>query len=141
VIRVVVDANVLDRRRLPDPRWLDRRSCWTPRSTAESNCSARRYCWPRSPPCSRPRLRRYLSPDEALRFVSDLASQTTHVADAPTPHPALCRDPHDDDLVALAVAARADAIVTGDRDLLELPDPPLAVLTPRALIERLDAPL
>lgn len=33
-----------------------------------------------------------------------------------------------------------DAIVTGDRDLLEPPQPPVAVLTPRALIERLDAP-
>ncbi len=88
----------------------------------------------------RPRLRRYLSIDEAARFVTDLASQTTHVGDAPTPHPAACRDPHDDYLVALAVATRADAIVTGDRDLLELPEPPVVVLTPRALIERLDAP-
>lgn len=89
----------------------------------------------------RPRLRRYLSLDEAVRFVTDLASQTTHVADAPTPHPAECRDPHDDCLVALAVATRADAIVTGDHDLLELPEPPVTVLTPRALIERLDASL
>ncbi|MGH2916990.1 MAG: putative toxin-antitoxin system toxin component, PIN family [Solirubrobacteraceae bacterium] len=64
-------------------------------------------------------MRRYLSLDEAVRFVTDLGSQTTHVADAPTPHPAVCRDPHDDYLVALAVATRADAIVTGDRDLLE----------------------
>jgi len=88
----------------------------------------------------RPRLRRYLSLDEAERFVIDLASQTTHVDDAPLPHPAVCRDPRDDYLVALAVATRADAIVTGDRDLLEMPDSPLAVLTPRSLIERLDAP-
>ncbi len=88
----------------------------------------------------RPRLRRYLSLDEAERFVIDLASQTTHVNDAPLPHPSVCRDPRDDYLVALAVATRADAIVTGDRDLLEMPDSPLAVLTPRSLIERLDAP-
>jgi hypothetical protein len=33
----------------------------------------------------RPRLRRYLSLDEADRFVTDLASQTTHVNDAPEP--------------------------------------------------------
>jgi putative PIN family toxin of toxin-antitoxin system len=89
----------------------------------------------------RPRLRRYLSLDEAVRFVTDLVSQTTHVADAPTPHPAVCRDPHDDYLVALAVATRADAIVTGDRDLLELPEPPIAVLTPRGLVERPATPL
>ncbi len=88
----------------------------------------------------RPRLRHYLSLDEAERFVIDLASQTTHVNDAPLPHPAVRRDPRDDYLVALAVATRADAIVTGDRDLLEMPDSPLAVLTPRSLVERLDAP-
>ncbi|MCA1680397.1 MAG: hypothetical protein LC777_16315 [Actinobacteria bacterium] len=52
-----------------------------------------------------------------------------------------CAATRDDYLVALAVATRADAIVTGDRDLLELPEPQVAVLTPRALIERLDAPL
>jgi len=87
----------------------------------------------------RPRLRRYLSLDEAARFVADLASQTTQVPDSPAPHPAVCRDPDDDYLVALAIATRADAIVTGDRDLLELQNPSVAVLTPRALIERLDA--
>lgn len=88
----------------------------------------------------RPRLRRYLSLDEAERFIADAAAQTTYVNDAPEPHPAVCRDPRHGYLVALAVARRADAIVTGDRDLLELPDPPVAVLTPRVLIERLDAP-
>jgi putative PIN family toxin of toxin-antitoxin system len=87
----------------------------------------------------RPRLRRYLSLDEARRFVADLASVTTQVDDAPLPHPAVCRDPRDDYLVALAVATHADAIVTGDRDLLDLVEPPVAVLTPRALTERLDA--
>jgi putative PIN family toxin of toxin-antitoxin system len=87
----------------------------------------------------RPRLRRYLSLDEARRFVADLASVTTQVDDAPLPHPAVCRDPRDDYRVALAVATHADAIVTGDRDLLDLVEPPVAVLTPRALTERLDA--
>jgi putative PIN family toxin of toxin-antitoxin system len=87
----------------------------------------------------RPRLRRYLSLDEARRFVADLASVTTQVDDAPLPHPAVCRDPRDDYLVALAVASHAEAIVTGDRDLLDLAEPRVAVLTPRALTERLDA--
>lgn len=49
----------------------------------------------------RPRLRRYLSLDEAKRFVTDLASQTTHVTDPPLPHPAICRDPRDDYLALL----------------------------------------
>ena len=87
---------------------------------------------------TRSRLRCYLSLDEAARFLADLASQATLVPDAPAPHPAVCRDPRDDYLVALALKTQADAIVTGDRDLLELVNPPVAVLTPRALIDRVD---
>jgi putative PIN family toxin of toxin-antitoxin system len=57
----------------------------------------------------RDRLRRYLSLDEARRFVTDLASVMTLVADPPTPYPAVCRDPGDDYLVALVGAALVDA--------------------------------
>jgi putative PIN family toxin of toxin-antitoxin system len=89
----------------------------------------------------RDRLRRYLSIEEARRFVADLPGVTTLVADPPPPYPAVCRDPGDDYLVALARAALVDALVTGDRDLLELEDTGVAVITPRELIERLaDAP-
>ncbi len=87
----------------------------------------------------RPRLRRYLSLDEAARFVSDLGSQMMLNADAPPPHPAVCRDPNDDYLVALALRTGAEAIVTGDLDLLELADPPVRVITPRAFLAQLDA--
>jgi predicted nucleic acid-binding protein len=38
------------------------------------------------------------------------------------------------------VAAGADALVSGDRDLTDLTDADVAVLTPRALVEQLDAP-
>ena len=83
----------------------------------------------------RDRLRRYLSIDEARRFVADLAAVMSLVADPPPPHPAVCRDPDDDYLVALARAARVDALVTGDRDLLVLEDIGVAVITPRSLVE------
>jgi predicted nucleic acid-binding protein len=46
----------------------------------------------------------------------------------------------DDYLVAPAVAAGADALVSGDRDLADLTDVGVTVLTPRALVEHLDAP-
>jgi uncharacterized protein len=52
----------------------------------------------------RPRLRKYLSTDEALRFVADLAAQTILLTDPPGPPAAVCRDPNDDYLVALATA-------------------------------------
>jgi len=89
----------------------------------------------------RDRIRRYLSVNEARRFVTDLAGVLTRAADPPTPYPAVCRDSGDDYLVALARAALVDAVVTGDRDLLELEDIGVAVITPRKLVERLaDAP-
>ncbi len=87
---------------------------------------------------ARPRLRKYLSADEALRFVTDLAGQTTLLTDPPAPHPAVCRDPDDDYLVALATASHADAIITGDDDLLSIDDQlAIDILTPRQLIDRL----
>jgi uncharacterized protein len=86
----------------------------------------------------RDRLRRYLSIEEARRFVADVASVMTLAADPSPPYPAVCRDPGDDYLVAFARAVRVDALVTGDRDLLELVDASVAVITPRELIERLD---
>jgi len=85
----------------------------------------------------RERLRRYLSIDEARRFVADLLGVITLAEDPPRPYPAVCRDPDDDYLVALARAVDVDALVTGDRDLLELAEVGVEVITPRALVERL----
>lgn len=89
---------------------------------------------------SRQRLRKYVSEEEATRFVADLAAQTTLLVDPPGPPPAVCRDPHDDYLVALAEASGADAIITGDIDLLAIDPAQLAVevITPRQFVDRLD---
>jgi putative PIN family toxin of toxin-antitoxin system len=86
---------------------------------------------------ARPRMRRYLSLDDGERFVSDLASVTILEADPPGPHPAVCRDPADDYLVALAIAADADVVVSGDLDVLAIEQTDLVVMTPRGLIERI----
>jgi putative PIN family toxin of toxin-antitoxin system len=87
---------------------------------------------------ARPRLQRYLSAEEATRFLADLAAQTILLAD-PTDRPAVCRDPRDDYLVALATASGAEAVVTGDLDLIEInPDQlTIEILTPRQLTSRL----
>ena len=51
----------------------------------------------------------------------------------------VCRDAADDVVLATAVAAGADAIVTGDKDLLVLESyRGIRIVSPRSLLERLD---
>lgn len=90
---------------------------------------------------ARPRLRKYLSLDEADRFRADLAVQTVLIADPSGTVQAICRDPHDDYLVALARAANAQALITGDLDLIAIDPMELSfeILTPRRLVDRLIA--
>lgn len=57
---------------------------------------------------------------ETSRFVADVTAVTELVSDAPQPWPAVTRDPNDDDLIALAISARVDAIISGDVHLTEL---------------------
>jgi len=56
--------------------------------------------------------------DELAEIVANVEEAAT-AYDNPTEIEALLRDPDDDYLVALAHDAEADAIVTGDRDLLD----------------------
>ena len=50
----------------------------------------------------------------------------------------VCRDTNDDQFIACALAAQADAIVTRDNDLLSLGKPfGIPVLTPRQLLSRI----
>lgn len=59
------------------------------------------------------------------------------VVEEPPPLPD-CRDPFDRPFLALAVAGAADALVTGDTDLLALaPGFAVPIITPSALKERL----
>jgi predicted nucleic acid-binding protein len=52
----------------------------------------------------------------------------------------MCRDSDDDLVLATAVAAGAELIVTGDDDLLVLKEyEGVAIVSPRQFLERLDA--
>ena len=87
---------------------------------------------------SRPRIRKRLSAEDAQLFLADVAAQVVMLADRLDP-PSVCRDPNDDYLVALAVMAGAEVLVSGDEDLLAA-EPARAgveVLTPRQLVDRL----
>ena len=62
--------------------------------------------------------------------------ETVTVAEPP-PVPE-CRDPHDRPFLELALAGRADALVTGDRGILVLScDFSIPILTPKGLKDRL----
>jgi putative PIN family toxin of toxin-antitoxin system len=47
------------------------------------------------------------------------------------------RDPDDIGILAAAVKGNSDVLVTGDKDLLDIIDPPIPILTPRALYDLL----
>ena len=66
-----------------------------------------------------PKLRRFLKPAEAGNMVNGLLRQATVLEDLPTVE--LSPDPNDNPVLAMAEAAKAQYLVTGDKaDLLAL---------------------
>lgn len=84
----------------------------------------------------RPKFRRYLSEEEALRFVAAVASATELCPD-PMVQSGVTPDPDDDYLVSLAQAAGADFLISGDPHLLALGAIQPPVLNPRDFLDRL----
>jgi putative PIN family toxin of toxin-antitoxin system len=87
---------------------------------------------------TRDKFRRYVSLDEAEHYVRMILRGATLVEDPPDPPP-LTPDPGDDYLLALASAAGARFLVSGDPHLTELTEPVPPVLTPRAFLDRLES--
>ncbi len=85
----------------------------------------------------RERFRRYVTTTEVRELTAALAAAAV-VAPDPLNLPSVARDPGDDYLVALAFTTRADALVSGDRDLTDLVDVGVPVLTPRAFLDRVE---
>lgn len=86
----------------------------------------------------RPKLRRWISMQLADEFIDGLAQDAMIAPDPPAPS-GLSRDPDDDYLIALARAAHADYLASGDRDLLDLTDADPPVLSPRQFVDLLAA--
>ena len=85
---------------------------------------------------AREQFRRYFTVRQSSAFVALLQERGVFVPDPESDTPRT-RDPEDDYLVALAESASADVIVSGDKDLTELVNPSVPVLTPRDLLDRL----
>ena len=83
----------------------------------------------------RPKLAGYLSLSEITVFLAELARVVELVAI--TQRITLCRDPRDDKFLELAIAGRADFLVTGDVDLLTLdPFHGTAIMDPATYLGR-----
>lgn len=73
---------------------------------------------------------------EVDRILIEYQAATEIVYPAPLPQP-VCRDPDDDDVLACALAARVDLIVSGDRDLLSIESfRNIPIVTPAFALER-----
>lgn len=85
---------------------------------------------------ARPYFRDRLPERDADRLLRALTRASAQLRNPRFP-PAILRDPNDDYLVALATMARARAIVTGDKDLLDHAGLHPPALTARAACELL----
>ncbi len=88
---------------------------------------------------ARPKFRRYLSTEGALRFVEVIRELADVVDDPPERYEPITDDPDDDFLVVLAEAVGADALVSGDPHLTTLQRAGLTVMTPRSFLDALNS--
>jgi uncharacterized protein len=84
----------------------------------------------------RPKFKASIPAVQVDALVSALSEDGVSAAD-PEASPGATPDPGDDYLVALARAADAECIVSGDTHLTQLSDPRPPVLTPRAFLNSL----
>lgn len=83
----------------------------------------------------RQKLDRYVSREERQKFLGQLASTAEFVPIIQLVRE--CRDPRDDRFLEVALNGRADVIITGDADLLEIrPWREIAILSPADYLER-----
>jgi putative PIN family toxin of toxin-antitoxin system len=89
----------------------------------------------------RPRnINRYrYRPEDVRQFLDGLAGSAQMFPDLPEVR-AVTRDPSDDQVIACALAAQADYLVTGDDDMLVLTEyRSIRIVTPRQFLDLLGA--
>jgi len=88
----------------------------------------------------KPRLAKRITSDELDQFVALLRQIGERVATVEGPFPAVLRDPDDDYVLAYALMASADYLLTGDKDLLAFQGQVvgLAIVTPAQLAQALE---
>lgn len=69
---------------------------------------------------TKPYLRQRITTDDVERLAAELGEIAEFLSPAPLPYRQLVRVPKDDFLLAHAIAAGADLLVSGDKDLLML---------------------
>ncbi|MCD7098538.1 putative toxin-antitoxin system toxin component, PIN family [Stenotrophomonas sp. MMGLT7] len=85
----------------------------------------------------RPKFDRYLDIERRQRLLHDLAAIAEWVTLPDPAGAAYSRDPDDDVFIHTALHGKAQWLVSGDRDLLELPlGPGLEILSPAQALER-----
>lgn len=67
---------------------------------------------------SRPKLKKYFQPEKVEELISlfDIVAEKVKLKKIES----ICRDPKDDFLLAMAKESKADYLITGDKDLLEI---------------------
>lgn len=87
---------------------------------------------------AREKFRRWLSPEDAEAFVDAIALLAEHVTDPSMEgRRAVCRDPKDEYLIALAEHTAATYLISGDSDLLTIRHGGVVVRNPRGLLDEL----
>ncbi len=86
---------------------------------------------------AKPYFARRVSAEQVDAAIEDLTALSV-VLDDPINPPRVLRDPSDDYLLVLAASAGAEAIVTGDKDLLEHPGLTRSAITARQAVAQLE---
>lgn len=133
--RVVIDANVLASAAAGHPDSPSRRLLDALASGRIEAVLCDRILQELDRALERPYFVARVTPIERRMLGAVLRAAAEMLPDPVAP-PATVRDPGDDYLVALAIGARAEAIVTGDRDLLDHDGLEPPAITPRTACER-----